>query len=179
MLITKSEFAAHRGVSRGAVSHWIRLKKLDGPALRPDGKIDVEAADRQLAARLSPVHAASARARSGNAGAVAIDLAAAAQLLKARAVIATVDAERKRRELMAERGKFMPTAEAEARWSKMLSDFLTDVEQSLSDLAQTLGLDREKTLLLRRWWRNERAKAAAANRAAAEREAEFVEDLTA
>jgi hypothetical protein len=104
---------------------------------------------------------------------------ASTQLLRARALSASVDAERKRRDLMAERGKYLLTAQAEADWARVLTALLQNVELSLADLALSLGLDREKALALRRWWRDQRLRAAEHHRSAAEVEPQFIEDVIA
>lgn len=52
----------------------------------------------------------------------------------------------------------------------MLGDFLQSVEQSIADLALSLGLAREQTAMVRKWWRAQRLAASAANRKAAEAE---------
>ncbi len=42
-------------------------------------------------------------------------------------------------------------------------NFLRDMETSLGDLAATLGLSREHSTALRKWWREQRAAAATKN----------------
>jgi hypothetical protein len=73
----------------------------------------------------------------------------------------------------------MLAAQAEADWARVLTALLQNVELSLADLALSLGLDREKTLALRRWWRNLRLRESEHHRLAAEVEPPFVEDVTA
>ena len=54
-IVTKTEYAAYRGVTPGAVSQWLTAGKIHGPALVGIGrtaKIDVTVADQQLAASL-------------------------------------------------------------------------------------------------------------------------------
>jgi len=134
-ILTKAEFARTHGVKPTAVSNWIARGHLTAPALRADGTIDVALAEEQLGKRIKPVYQAAAMTRStpSTSAADAGDLAwapsqqASLQLLKARALTASVEAERKRRELMAERGRYMPAAGVEAAWACTLSAFLTDV----------------------------------------------------
>jgi hypothetical protein len=192
-IISKSEFALRHGVGKAAVSNWIARGKLHGPALA-GGRIDTDHGDAQLGRTVHPVMAASARALGAAAApappapppptatpssAAVEDIAAHRQLLRARAVSAAVDAERKRREFERERGRYMRTAEAEAEFTRVLGDFLTATEGGLGNLALALGLDRAQTVELRRWWRERRAKAAETNRVAAAAEPAFVPDTTA
>jgi hypothetical protein len=186
---TKTEFAALLGVKQAAISNYISRQKLTAPALTADGRINVGLALAQLGRTVDPVAQASHRALTsnapppGDAAAAGADWSpsaqASTQLLRARALSASVDAERKRRDLMAERGKYLLAAQAEADWARVLTALLQNVELSLADLALSLGLDREKTLALRRWWRNQRLRAAEDNRLAAESAPDFIEDAAA
>ncbi len=128
---------------------------------------------------IPPGRAAPVAPSTGNGPAWSPAQGAQLQFLRAKALSASVRAERDRRELSEERGKYMLAAEAEAEWTRVLAAFLLDVEQSVTDLASTLGLTREQTVGLRRWWRNQHAKAAEANRTAAAAQPEFVEDTAA
>ena len=201
--MTKTEFAQHRGVTLAAVTNWIARKRLTAPALRDDGKIDVALADQQIGAKVEPTKAASAKRRvttkpkaaaprerrkpqqpastvpAPRDPALVAQEAAQARLLEARALSAMVDAERKRRELEAERGKYMLTADAEAALTKVMSTFLLEVEQSLPDLSIMLALDNAERIALRRWWRNRRVAVAQTMRQIAAAAPEFVEDTAA
>src|ERR1700693_373193 len=53
-VVSKSQYAALRNVSLPTVSNWIARGLLTHPALRPDGTIDVDAADLHLRARIDP-----------------------------------------------------------------------------------------------------------------------------
>jgi hypothetical protein len=186
---TKSEFADLLGVNRAAISNYIKRQKLTAPALTADGRINVELALAQLGRTVDPVAQASSMARRGSPPSPTLTPAdasdwspsaqASTQLLRARALSASVDAERKRRDLMAERGKYMLAAQAEADWARVLTALLQNVELSLADLALSFGLDREKTLALRRWWRSLRLRESEHHRSAAEVEPQFVEDVIA
>ncbi len=200
-ILTKSEFARHRGVRPSAVGNWIRRGHLKAPAITEDGKIDVKLADEQISGVVDPIRAARAKtrvpdrpvpraarqhakaARTGRKPLPPPPPSAAdqagAQLLQARALMATVEAERKRRELELDRGRYTLAAEAEAAWARALTGFLVDVEQSLADLAATLALDQQQRVQLRRWWRNRRLAAADKNRLAAAEAPQLVEDTAA
>jgi hypothetical protein len=184
-ILTKSQFAALLAVNPAAVSNWIRRQRLTPPAVRADGKIDVDLARAQLGRTLDAGQRAI-RQPGADHGAPATGGAdwspsaqASTQLLRARALSASVAAERSRRELMAERSKYMLTAEAEAAWARVLSDIMLQVEQSFADLAivlQQAGSVREKEIALRRWWRNQRLRGAEQHRIAAAAQPQFVED---
>jgi hypothetical protein len=197
-VLSKLAFAAHRGVKPSAVTNWITRGRLKPPALLEGGKIDIELADQQLAAKIERTRASSAKRRvtakpkrSARAKreipprapvrdpALVAQEAAQARLLEARALSAMVDAERKRRELEAERGRYMTTADAEAAWAKVMSTFLMQVEQSLPDLAVTFGLDAAGRVVLRKWWRQQRLQFAEHCRKVAAASPEFVEDPVA
>ena len=195
-VMTKSGYAVHRGVKPAAVTNWIARKRLTSPALREDGKVDVALADQQLDAKVDRTLSASAKRRvttkpkaaprqpastvpAPRDPALVAQEAAQARLLEARALSAMVDAERKRRELEAERGRYLIAEDAKAAWGRALSEFLLQVERSLPDLAITLGIDATGRVALRRWWRNRRVVAAETNRLAAAAAPEFVEDTAA
>jgi hypothetical protein len=170
-VLSKSDYAARRGVNRSAVNNWITRGRLKAPAVRDDGSIDADLADQQLNGTTAPMHVAGSRNRvtrqqapvvvaSGDATWSGPREQAGTQLLRARALSAMVAAERARRELMAERGRFVLKAETEATFAKAIADFLLQVEQSLPDLAMALGLDAAGRVALRRWWRNQRVAGA-------------------
>jgi hypothetical protein len=183
--VTKTEFATIAGIKPPAVSNWIRRGKLKAPAPLPDGSIDVKLAKQQLGLTLNGLMRAGAMRRSRFQHKTAEPANpvndANLQLLQARATDALIKAERSRRELEAERGRFIVAEDAEAAWSKVMAEFLTDVEQGFSDLSyQLAGLDeRERLLAIRKWWRAIRARSATAYKLAAEAEPEFAQDLTA
>src|SRR5580765_2132581 len=145
IILSKSEYARYADVKPATVSKWIRQGQLTHPALRSDGKIDRDAADILLQRTVDPVRAASTAARyqdptadptEGGRSAPAWSQRdrAGTALLQARALSASVDAERKRRELNFERGKYMLADDAERAWAKVLSGFLVDCETTLPDL---------------------------------------------
>jgi hypothetical protein len=83
---------------------------------------------------------------------------------------------RKRREFMHKSGRYMLTADVEAAWMRSLTRLITAVEQSFPDRAADLRLDHGNQVILRRWWREIRIRAAAEARAAADSEPEFIHD---
>lgn len=189
-ILSKSGYANYRGVKPAAVSNWIARQKLTPPAVRPDGRIDRDLADRQIGGTIDPMLSAGSHRRyspvappdgqeqvPGWSPANQVNF----QMLRAKAMSATVDAEIKRRNLNATRGKYMLTESAEAEWARVLSAFLVEAEQSFADLNYQLeGLDaRERLLTIRRWWRELRRRTAATNEAEAEGLPQFVEDSAA
>jgi hypothetical protein len=197
-VMTKSGYAVHRGVKPAAVTNWIARKRLTAPALRDDGKIDVALADQQLDAKVDRTLSASAKRRvtakpkalrkqrgarqappPARDPALVAQEAAQARLLEARALSASVDAERKRRELEAERGRYLLTADAELAWTKVMSMFLLQIEQSFPDLTIILGLDPTGRIALRKWWRQQRVRAAQAMGEIAAESPEFMDDIAA
>jgi hypothetical protein len=183
-LFTKSEFAKSVGVTPSALSNWVKRRQLTAPALRSDGKIDAGLAVEQLRVSLHPVMSARARQRGDAlpmpkaapaASAEILDMASGRKLLAARAEIATVQAERGRRELEHERGRYTLAEGAKAAFAQALAEFLQRVEQNLGDLARDLGLDQRQAAALRTWWRAQRASAAAEARAKAATLPEFIE----
>jgi|ERR1700687_683482 len=185
-ILSKSQYAAARNVTPGAVTNWIARGKLTRPALRSDGKIDANLADKQLGLTLDPVRAASAgdrprqRQSPPDAGTGWSDNdKASQQLLRARAVKASVEAERARRELNVERGRYAISSDVTAVWARTLGAFLQRVEEGFADLATDIGLDREQLTGLRKYWRAQRAGAAEDARQIAKALPEFVADEAA
>lgn len=172
--LTKSQYARRRGRCAGSVSYRLRSGKLTHPAIRADGSIDVELADRQLGLMLDT---GKGRIPSGTPEVPAQQLPAPrepqpltaaqrsqVQLMAARALNATISAERARRELNHERGRYSLADEVYAVFTRLLAEHIGDVETSLTDLAIDLDLKGEQLSLLRRWWRTRRERTAEAAR---------------
>jgi hypothetical protein len=130
--------------------------------LRPDGRIDAVLADEQLrttvdlsrgktlsrvprAARATPETSQAQRAQ--------------VQLLAARALNASVAAERARRALDSERGRYALARDVDRVCKHALAGFLDGVEATLPDIAADLDLSPSQLRVLRTWWsvRRERA----------------------
>jgi DNA-binding transcriptional regulator YdaS (Cro superfamily) len=186
--VSKSAFAALRGVSPGRVSQWISEGKLSGPAIEGEGRnalINVAIACQQLGVTLDPVQSAVNGKQSAVGQAPAGDQQSLEpeaftdqrRMTKAKADQAEMAAERSRREFDAETGRYMHTAQAEVAWSKILGKLIAELEAAIpnlaSDVARALGSSDAKTatVALRnafRAWRAKQAEAGAQELAALE-----------
>jgi hypothetical protein len=164
-VMSKSAFAAHLGRSRACISHWLKRKQLTSPAVTADGRINVSLALEQLQ---TTIDLPTSVRRQPQPAPVADPVSATrtpletaqAQLISARALMATVQAERERRQLNEERGRYVLADAVRAEFSKVLREFIEDVETSLIEVAAELGVDREGLLILRRWWKQRRERMA-------------------
>ena len=189
-LLTKAEYATHRGVHPSRVSQLIASGQLGGAALYGNGRsarIVVAEADRQLGLALDP---AQTLAQGGRPIATAAPPSAEAaspaddhQLrhLKGKADQAEIGAERARRQLCEDRGVYQRTVDAEAAWSRELSDLMQQIEHWLrdaADLAMTESANgvRAVELGLRRSFRALRQRHADGRVAASHEAPAFVED---
>lgn len=165
-LMSKSEFAARRGVQPSAVSNWIATGRLTSEALVGTGRyaqIDVAEAERQLAATLDPAQQLGRPAPALTPAAVPTQPAElplrgngdAERYAAARADQAEMAAERERRRLLAEQGHYTEAEAARAAWSRQVAGLVAALEQWMPRLAETvaleLGCDRAaaRSLLLR------------------------------
>jgi hypothetical protein len=175
--LTKAAFGRRHGRAPSTVSRWIKTGKLTPPALRPDGLVNAQMGDRQLGLRLDVTRGRpTTTLLQQPAARFPAMQRAQTQLLAARALNATISAERARRQLNAERGRYVLADEVYAVFGRMLADHIADVETSLTDLAIDLDLDREKLALLRRWWRTRRERTAEAARTLRDTNPRYVED---
>jgi hypothetical protein len=185
-LLSKSGFARLHNKSPASVSHWIARQQLTAPALRSDGKIDVELANRQLGLTVDRVRSAASTNRIDRLsvgrlprrrephGAVYDE--AARQLLRAKAQIAAAQAARAWRELQLEKGRYTLTEDVDQAWRKSLTELVHLLEQAIRDLADELRLDAQGRVVLRKWWRQVREEAAARSRAKADDSPKYVAD---
>lgn len=174
-LISKGDFAARRGVSPAAVSQWISGGKISGAALVGTGrmaKINVEEAERQLGVTLDPaqqLHRQGVRPTASAAPPAALPDPAddhQARYARARADSAEIEAERARRRIQEERGRYVLADAAAEAFSRELAEMVQAGEQWVMDagaaLAAELGTDaKTTTAALRRQWRALRSRWAA------------------
>jgi hypothetical protein len=184
-LFTKSDYARRLGIRPSQVSNYIARQQLTPPALRPDGTIDAALADTQLRVTVDPVRQASRPGRAARASAAdvttapataPIDFQASSVLLRSRALMAQITAERTRREFQAERGRYTLTATAEAETRRILTEPISAIDQAIPDLVDALGGGRGNLVTIRKWWYQLRAKEAARHHQIAATLPEFVAD---
>jgi phage terminase Nu1 subunit (DNA packaging protein) len=124
--VTKAELAELFSVTRAAVSQWVRRRKLTAPALRPDGKIDVERARAQLAETIGYGRMASPEAAAARSAGAAED-AVASRLARARADLLSVRADE--RELSrAVAGVYVACDDAARPIARMMTDLIAAME---------------------------------------------------
>ncbi len=185
--VSKGVFAAMIGVSPGRVSQYIAAGQIHGLAIEGEGRsavIVVDVAMQQLGKSLDMVQrlaqstglqpslhltpaeaAASQPAPVAPAPAPAVD-SDTALYNRSRAENAAIQTERSRRDLEAERGRYVRKDAVEPGFSRVLTSIVLSLEQSLSDIgssmATELGQDEKKiTLALRKAYRAWRADMAA------------------
>lgn len=173
-LLTKAEFAAAMSVSAAAVSNWIKRGVLTAPALRPDGRINLEAGRRQVSERIEPSKLEPSVAADRETDPV--DREIKQQSARAKAVTATITAEQARRKLAADRGLYMLREDAERQWAKEVADLMRDIEFWVLGLARDLPLDVDMAARLRSSWRALRTRLAAGFRTRAETAPPYVAD---
>jgi hypothetical protein len=158
ILISKSAFAARRGVSVSAVSKWIERGRISGPALMADGRIDVAEAERQLTARLD--HAKSGAARVAAWRAADPDALPSVGEQSVREQILAVDLEQKRRRLDAEKGVYIRADQVRAERGRALAQMVAALDNWIPELVAELGLDRDAIAKVRASWRRFRERQA-------------------
>lgn len=160
-VVSKSVFAARLGVTKSAVSMWLKNGKLTGEALVGEGRtaqVRVDVALRQLRERVDPVlslhkgltlplaapepapvaAAAPPAPPVYPAGASALPLEpvppandAAARLQRLKVEQAERDAERDIERRLAEAGRYVDAVEARQAWTRSLSELVGETERWL------------------------------------------------
>lgn len=194
--VSKGAFAAMLNVSPGRVSQYIAAGKIHGPAIEGEGRsavIVVEIACQQLEKSLDmvqrlaqstasqpPLHFAPPQPDAVHGDALQVPpppppvMASPAAPVdpdtalynRSRAENAAIQTERSRRDLEADRGRYVLKASVEPGFSRVLTSIILSLEQSLTDIgsamAAELALDEKKiTLALRAAYRSWRADMAA------------------
>lgn len=177
--VTKSQFAALRGVTPGRVSQWIGEGKIHGPALEGEGRnarIVYAIACEQLGFTLDPVQAVAngqqasipVETRPGSAAPVQQEIFSdQRRLAKIKADQAEMAYERERREFEAETGRYMLTVQAEAAWARIFGTVIADLEAGLPSMATEIARQipsadpKLVTIALRNAYRNWRKNIAA------------------
>jgi transcriptional regulator with XRE-family HTH domain len=173
IIVTKVALARELGVSKSTVSTWIRRRQLTSPALRRDGKVNLDTARKQLAERVGVGRVMDSGSAAG--ARTPDDLAASREILRARALTATIEAERARR-LDAERGRYCLTADVEKEWAATLTEIVNGIEERLPALDRDLALDRAGMKAVRNWWNETRRRLSMAFGDKSAGKPEFIED---
>jgi len=140
-IVSKADFARHRGVSAPRVSQWIGKGQLRPPALTAEGRVWLEEAERQLGATLDVGGQMGKALREPGANAVRVSSTPRAvdendparRQAIAKAQMAEMDAERALRRSMEERGTYVLTAGVKPSWAKTLGTVLASIEGALID----------------------------------------------
>lgn len=169
-IITKGEYAKHRGVTPGAVSQWIANRKISGAALVGVGRlarINVEVADRQLAATLdmgqqlargghvqpTPAPSAGPLFSAANTSHPPVggegdgdgeDIPtddSVARYNRARAAQKELELRQAIEKDLAARGTYMLTSDARAAFGRELRVVIQTIEQWLPDVAAALATE--------------------------------------
>lgn len=174
--VSKSEFAALRGVSPGRVSQWISEKKIHGDAIEGEGRsarIVVEVACQQLGVTLDPVQAvangqqASMPLEPGPSSSQSEAFNDQRRFARIKADQAEMAYEKQRRDFDAETGRYMLTSYADQTWSRIFGKVITDLEAALPTMAMEVARQipnadpKTVTIALRTSYRNWRSKIAA------------------
>lgn len=194
--MTKSDYAAHRGVSPGRISQYISDGKIGPNAIDGSGqraRVIVAVADKQLGERLDPSQALGANGAATRSAApiespapdVPSDApeypvlpltpqeSAMARAAEEKAKQAEIQTQRMLREEAAALGRYMLTADARNATARAVNEVLAIVDASLREMADAVAADCDveaKPVLtaIRKAWREARAKHADAQRQAAE-----------
>ncbi len=178
---TKAEFAAMSGVTKGRVSQWLRTGKIDGAAIVGEGRharIDVEAARRQLDARLDVSQRLGANGKAKLDG-VSSDPTDAA-IKRQRLAQLELANERARAEAAASAGRYVEADVMRQELGRVAGRLVAAFEGALPELAAAIaagsGLPQRDALhALRGAWRAVRARLAGLEAEAAVLEPETVE----
>lgn len=172
-ILSKTAFAAKRGVGVSTVSKWIERKRISGAALTEDGRINVVEAERQLGVNLDVMRSEGARAVR-----VAAVPEGSAEL-SIREQILSVDLEQKRRRLEAENGVYVRADQVRAERGRALSQMMAAIENWIPDVAAELALGAEALATMKASWRQFREHQADALVAEAKELPELLSDAAA
>ena len=168
-VMTKSEFARHRGVVPGRVTQWISEGKIDCDALVGEGRaerIRVSVAERQLAQRLD-IGQRLNRPLSNATGNATDDASSFdAEYKRLRVERAQIDVDNARFEQKAKDGLYTLSADAKATTGRVATELLNMIDGALpqwaDQVASALEVESPRVLhVLRQCAREARANAAA------------------
>ena len=167
--MSKTEFAERVGVSAATVRQWVGRAKLSGAAVTASGRIRVDEAERQLAARLDP-----RRGRPRNATKPG---SFAERLQLQRIEEGAIRLRRARRAELAERGRYTLTEGVRREYARGFRQLVDAVESwLLYEVPNLLSLSADDRATLRTAWHRFRTREAEAAQRQAEALPEFVLD---
>jgi transposase len=158
LLLSKSAFAARRGVGSSTISNWIARGRLTGAALTADGQINVEEAERQLGSTLDLSRSEGAIAVHREENAPRSEGADGPASLREK--LLALELERKRRTMAAEQGVYIRADQVEAQMGRTLAQLIAAIENWIPDLVAELGGGAEELATARRSWRHFRERQA-------------------
>ena len=142
-VMTKSQYAAYRGVRPSSVSNWLKSGRLSQRSLVGHGygaQIKVAEADKELAGNQDLRSTLAPSPAAGNGAVPAIDPDDPARRYQiAKAEQAEHDSELSRRKLKAQDGTYVLAEQARSAWTRELAAFARELEAWLPDLAQELA----------------------------------------
>ena len=168
-VMTKSEFARHRGVVPGRVTQWISEGKIDREALVGEGRaerIRVSVAERQLSQRLD-IGQRLNRPGSSAIGNGALDtLDIDVEYKRLRVERTQIDVDNARLEQKAKDGLYTLSADAKAATGRVVTELLNLIDGALpqwaDQVASAVEVESPRVLhVLRQCVRETRANAAA------------------
>ncbi len=185
VILSKSAAARHLGVRPNTLSTWIKRRHLSGTALTADGRIDIEEAERQLAARLDhsrsigKVAAAAAESLSvEQPGFLPAPISATREMAELKLKQARRLEQREQETDFERLGRYVLRREAERAQTRELQQFLAAVDQRLPELVDLVKAVDGKAAVVaaRRWWHGLRRREAEAASARAASMQEFTAD---
>jgi len=179
--VTKSEFAELMGVSRGRVSQMLAARQIDGDAIVGEGRsarINVEAARRQLDARLDLGQRLGANGRVRLGGDTSDPTDAAIKAARLRQL--TLANERAAEEAKLRAGRYVEADDARQEMGRVAGRLVAAFEGALPELAAAIAANssmsqRDALHILRGGWRAIRTRLAGLEAEAAVTEPETIE----
>ena len=159
-ILSKSAFAARRGVRPSAISNWLKTGKLDASCLTADRRVIVDVAEKRLAGVLHLGRAVGQMRPQSAAPAPEGD--PIADKARSAARKSEIELRRLERRDLEESGELVRRKEYDAAHGRELAGLFAAIEIFHVDLAAALGLDAAGLSTIRREWRHFRSRQVAA-----------------